>query len=169
MKKFFALLVILLAVAGYAYAVGMDNYYYTTVDQIFAAVNPGAYGSYKCVNTTTETFKDYENKMRTRKIENTCEVVRLKTGTKIYGDCGLGTTEIIRRIKAGKCTFEKDTSVIYKCQKGYSICRVAKYADGTASASCDTKYKDGSVQTELNKTGEDVQEILRTWWCTTKF
>lgn len=169
MKKFFTLLVILLAVAGSAYAVGMDNYYYTTVDQIFDAVNPGAYGSYKCVNTTTETFKDYENKMRTRKIEKTCDVVRLKTGTKIYGNCGLGTAEIIRRIKAGKCTFEKDTSVIYKCQKGYSICRVAKYADGTANASCDTKYKDGSVQTELNKTGEDVQEILRTWWCTTKF
>ena len=62
----------------------------------------------------------------------------------------------------------KDTSVIYKCQKGYSICRVAKYADGTASASCDTKYKDGTFQTELNKTGEDVQEILKTWWCTTK-
>ena len=62
-------MVILLAVAGYAYAVGMDNYYYTTVDQIFDAVNPGAYGSYKCDNTTTETFKDYENKMRTRKIE----------------------------------------------------------------------------------------------------
>lgn len=169
MKKFFALLVILLAVAGYAYAVGMDNYYYTTVDQIFDAVNPGAYGSYKCDNSSTETFKDYENKMRTRKIENICDVTRLKSGTKKYRECGLSTAEIIRRIKTGKCTFKKDTSVMYKCQKGYTICNVAKYADGTASASCGTQYKDDSVGYDFNKTGEDVQEILRTWWCTTKF
>lgn len=169
MKKFFALLVILLASAGCAYAVYADSYDFTTVDQVFDAVNPGAYGSYKCDNTTTETFKDYENKMRTRNIENICDVTRLKSGTKKYRECGLNTAEIISRIKAGKCTFEKDTSVIYKCQRGYSICRVAKYSDGTASASCETKYKDGSVQTEHNKTGEDAQEILKNWWCTTKF
>ena len=169
MKKFFVLLVITIVTAfGLNVFALDDNNEKNIVAEIFQEVHPGVYGAYKCSEQKNITIKDENNKdIQSPQEVTTCFIKRTNLGERKFR-CDFSKEEIIRKIQNGECSFKSDMELTYKCQKGYTTCIIKKLDNDQYHARCEAKYDDGTVVVR-EKTGEDVANMLNTWWCKSKY